>query len=64
MHKVSTWDHRDPSEFCTASREDILARYKTIRFEDLGIQTIEKVPKDGDGEGSSIFKAVDSIGRD
>ncbi|KAF7922317.1 uncharacterized protein EAE97_011059 [Botrytis byssoidea] len=42
MHTVSTWDHRDPSEFRAASREDILARYNTICFEDVGIQTIER----------------------
>lgn len=49
MHTVSTWDHRDPSDFRAASREDILARYKTIGFEDVGIQNVEKVSKDGDG---------------
>ncbi|KAF7913404.1 hypothetical protein BELL_0910g00030 [Botrytis elliptica] len=66
MHTVSTWDHRDPSEFRAASREDILARYKTICFEDVGIQTIEKVSKDGEGEGegSGIFKAIDDTGKD
>ncbi|TGO52949.1 hypothetical protein BCON_0132g00160 [Botryotinia convoluta] len=64
MHTVSTWDHRDPSEFRAAPREDILARYKTICFEDMGIQTIEKISKDGDGEESSIFKAIDDTGKD
>ncbi|THV43804.1 hypothetical protein BGAL_0901g00010 [Botrytis galanthina] len=64
MHTVSTWDHRDPSDFRAASREDILARYKTIGFEDVGIQNVEKVSKDGDGEESSIFKAIDDAGKD
>ncbi|TGO09821.1 hypothetical protein BTUL_0153g00070 [Botrytis tulipae] len=63
MHTVSTWDHRDPSEFRAASREDILARYKTICFENVGIQTVEKISKDGDGEGSGIFKAIDDTGK-
>ncbi|TGO46696.1 hypothetical protein BOTNAR_0571g00070 [Botryotinia narcissicola] len=63
MHTVSTWDHRDPSEFRAASREDILARYNTICFEDVGIQTIEKISEDGDGEERSIFKAIDDTGK-
>ncbi|TGO22065.1 hypothetical protein BPAE_0184g00180 [Botrytis paeoniae] len=57
-------DHRDPSELRAASREGILARYKTIYFEDVGIQTVEKISKNGDGEGSSFFKAIDDIGKD
>ncbi|KAF7885235.1 hypothetical protein EAF00_011053 [Botryotinia globosa] len=64
MHTVFTWDHRDPSEFRAASREDVLARYKTICFEDVAIQTIGKISKDGDGEGSGIFKAIADTGKD
>jgi len=40
MHNVPGWDHRDPAEFRAKSGEDILARYKTVEFRDVGVRSV------------------------
>ena len=55
MHNVPTWDHRHPAEFRAKARADLLARYSTITFRDVGVERVEKV------EGG-LFRAVDIEG--
>jgi gliotoxin/aspirochlorine biosynthesis thioredoxin reductase len=43
MHNVVGWDHRDPADFRAAGRKDLLARYSTIRFLDVGVESVSKV---------------------
>ncbi|KAK8011691.1 thioredoxin reductase GliT-like protein [Apiospora arundinis] len=63
MHAVPGWDHKDPAEFRAVTREQILARYKTIRFEDREIVRIAKVGGvHGDAAGKPLFEAVDAEG--
>jgi thioredoxin reductase len=56
MHMLPTWDHKNPAEYRKASRENILANYKTVRFEDVGVTRIEKV-------SGSHFKVEDAAGK-
>ncbi|RAO73350.1 uncharacterized protein BHQ10_009362 [Talaromyces amestolkiae] len=43
MHNVVGWDHRDPADFRTRAREDLLARYSsTVQFHDFGIESVCK----------------------
>jgi len=42
MHTVATWDHKDPREFRSATRTEILKRYGTISFVDTPIERVEK----------------------
>lgn len=61
MHGVPTWEHRDPADFRAAVKEDILAHYDTVSFEDTEIKTIEKTSRE---DGASLFKAVDATGKE
>lgn len=56
MHNFVTWDHRHPAEFRKKTRDDLLARYQTIRFEDKKIESVQKTP---DG----YFQATDVTGQ-
>lgn len=53
MHMVPTWDHKDPKDFRATAKADILARYSTIQFIDIGVTSIEKI-------SDSHFKLVDA----
>ncbi|GAP84777.2 putative thioredoxin reductase [Rosellinia necatrix] len=55
MHNVPGWDHEDPVKFRAKSRADILARYSTIQFRDVGITGVKKLEGGG-------FEAVDDAG--
>lgn len=55
MHTVLTWDHKDPSEFRAAARENILTGYQIIRFHDCAV---EKLPKTEEG----TFEVTDQQG--
>lgn len=52
MHNVLTWDHKPPSEFRAAAKENILSRYKSIHFKDA---TIVSAAKKADG----VFEVID-----
>ncbi|KAK0632611.1 putative thioredoxin reductase glit-like protein [Immersiella caudata] len=56
MHNVPTWDHRDPAEFRAKAREDLFARYDTVRIEDVTVKAVKKL------EGGA-FEAEDEKGR-
>jgi thioredoxin reductase len=56
MHNVPTWDHRNPKEFRAKAREDLLARYNTIHFENTTVESIHRTPK-------GCFEATDERGR-
>lgn len=56
MHTVLTWDHKDPSDFRGAARQNILDRYETVQFVNVELKSIRKTDKElfeviGDGEG-------------
>ena len=55
MHNVLTWDHTSPVNFRATAKAGILARYKTIRFENTRIESIRK---NNDG----TFETVDVSG--
>ncbi|KAI0126672.1 thioredoxin reductase glit [Xylariales sp. AK1849] len=42
MHNVVTWDHRSPSEFRAAGRENIQSRYESIHFKDVAVASAAK----------------------
>jgi thioredoxin reductase len=52
MHNVVTWDHKPPSDFRAAARDNIESRYNTIHFKNA---TIVSATKKDDG----TFEAVD-----
>lgn len=56
MHNVPTWDHRNPKEFRAKAREDLLARYNTIQFENTTVESIQRTAK-------GYFEAMDTHGR-
>jgi gliotoxin/aspirochlorine biosynthesis thioredoxin reductase len=56
MHNFATWDHRSPAEFRAKAREDLLARYDTIRFVNTRIDGVAKTTK-------GLFRATDSTGK-
>jgi thioredoxin reductase len=57
MHTVLTWDHKDPQEYRETARKQILDRYNTIQFADIGVQKIEK-------KGDSCFIVQDETGKE
>ncbi|KAI1809056.1 FAD/NAD(P)-binding domain-containing protein [Poronia punctata] len=42
IHMVPGWENKSPHDFRLKAREDILANYRTIRFEDVAVEKIEK----------------------
>ena len=56
MHAVPSWDHRDPTEFRAAAKRDLLARYNTTSFLDVGIKTVKKLASE---DRKTLFEAVD-----
>jgi len=59
MHTVITWDHKDPTDFRTAARKNILSSYKTVQFADLEVTGIQSTK---DQNGNSLFTLVDEKG--
>lgn len=57
MHMVPTWDHKKLREYCEAAREDILARYSTVQFADVGVKKVEK-------KSDTHFHVVDESGKE
>ncbi|KAK4451417.1 putative thioredoxin reductase-like protein 1 [Podospora aff. communis PSN243] len=55
MHNVPTWDHRDPAEFRAKAREDLFARYETVRIENVAVKRVRGVESGG-------FEAEDEKG--
>ncbi|KAI0915148.1 hypothetical protein F4823DRAFT_571098 [Ustulina deusta] len=55
MHNVAGWDHESPADFRAKSRADILSRYSTVQFRDVGVASVRKLE-------SGSFKAVDDVG--
>ncbi|TKX22614.1 FAD-binding domain-containing protein 28 [Elsinoe australis] len=39
IHNVPTWDHRSPVEFRAKAKSDIIARYETIKFEQVKVDS-------------------------
>ncbi|KAL4745016.1 hypothetical protein BDW72DRAFT_69413 [Aspergillus terricola var. indicus] len=52
MHNVVTWDHKPPSDFRAAARDDIESRYNTIHFKNAKIVSAAK-------KDDGTFEAVD-----
>jgi gliotoxin/aspirochlorine biosynthesis thioredoxin reductase len=55
MHNVPTWDHRDPAEFRAKAREDLFARYDTVRIENIAVKAVRGLEGGG-------FEAEDEKG--
>ncbi|KAJ0365830.1 hypothetical protein COL154_004107 [Colletotrichum chrysophilum] len=55
MHNVPTWDHRNPADFRSKARSDLLARYETITFEETNVESLRR-----NSEGR--FEAKDARG--
>jgi len=55
MHNVPGFDHQPASTLRAKARQDILARYDTIKFEDVAINSVKRL-EDG------TFEAVDARG--
>ncbi|KAI1369689.1 hypothetical protein F5Y08DRAFT_325297 [Xylaria arbuscula] len=55
MHNVAGWDHESPTEFRAKSMADIMSRYSTIQFRDVGVASVKKLE-------SGRFEAVDDVG--
>ncbi|KAJ8107412.1 hypothetical protein ONZ43_g6738 [Nemania bipapillata] len=55
MHNVPGWDHQNPADFRAKSRADIVSRYDTIQFRDVGVASVRKLE-------SGYFEAVDDAG--
>ncbi|KAI0436623.1 FAD/NAD(P)-binding domain-containing protein [Xylaria telfairii] len=43
MHNVPGWDHENPADFRAKSKADILSRYSTIQFQDVGVTSVRKL---------------------
>ncbi|KAF2462083.1 hypothetical protein BDY21DRAFT_312963 [Lineolata rhizophorae] len=57
MHSVVGYDHVPPATFRAKGRADILARYQTVRFEDVAVESVRQTD---DG----LFEAVDASGKE
>ncbi|KAI5923509.1 hypothetical protein F4810DRAFT_209092 [Camillea tinctor] len=67
MHMVLTWDHKSPSEYRAAARQNISANYSTIQFADVAVIKIEKESDifkvhDGNGKVWSFRKVILAVG--
>jgi len=56
FHTVITWDHKSPTDFRAAARENIASGYETVTFRDVGVETLRKT-----ADGS--FEATDNEGK-
>ncbi|KAL2819269.1 hypothetical protein BDW59DRAFT_181691 [Aspergillus cavernicola] len=65
MHNVLGWDHVNPAKLREKGRVDLLERYETIRFEDSVVERVRRVDfgKGGETSSSSVFEAVDALGK-
>ena len=55
MHAVSTWDHKPPSEYRAAARNDY-KRYGCVEIENAEVKSIKK-------NADSVFEATTSNGK-
>ncbi|KAF2971139.1 hypothetical protein GQX73_g2439 [Xylaria multiplex] len=55
MHNVSGWDHENPADFRAKTMADIMSRYSTIQFRDVGVTSVRKLE-------NGRFEAVDDVG--
>lgn len=56
MNMVLGWDGKEATEFRESTRQNILDRYDTIRFYDVGVDILRRREADG------LFEAVDIQG--
>lgn len=42
MHMVLTWDHKNPEDYRSAARKNILDNYSTIQFASVSVLKIDK----------------------
>lgn len=42
MHMVPGWENKNPQEFRSSTRSDILSAYSSIQFADVAVTKIEK----------------------
>ncbi|KAL4779861.1 hypothetical protein BJX76DRAFT_351470 [Aspergillus varians] len=71
MHNVLGWDHVNPARLREKGRTDLLARYETVKFRDVPVETVRRVSmgasntntSGGNDGGKSVFEAVDAAGK-
>ncbi|XXG99334.1 hypothetical protein Hte_005671 [Hypoxylon texense] len=56
MHMILTWDHKNPEEYRSEARKNILANYTTIQFADVAVTKIDK-------KSDSHFEVSDANGK-
>ena len=56
MHMILTWDHKNPNEYRSAARKNILENYSTIQFADVAVTEIQK-------KSDAHFEVHDSNGK-
>ncbi|KAL4937777.1 hypothetical protein BDV06DRAFT_226647 [Aspergillus oleicola] len=56
MHMVPTWDHRNPSEFRTKGRSEVLEHYETVNIVKGHLTTAHKI-------NDSLFEVADDSGK-
>ncbi|KAI1116644.1 FAD/NAD(P)-binding domain-containing protein [Nemania sp. NC0429] len=57
MHMVPGWENKNPQEFRSTTKNDILSHYSTIQFSDVGVTKIDK-------QSDSHFKITDADGKE
>ncbi|KAL4791755.1 FAD/NAD(P)-binding domain-containing protein [Aspergillus venezuelensis] len=56
MHMVPTWDHRNPSDFRTKGRSEVLEHYETVKIVKGHLSTAHKI-------SDSLFEVADDSGK-
>lgn len=56
MHMVLGWENKNPKDFRSAAKNDVLSNYSTIQFADVEVIKIDK-------ESDSHFKVSDANGK-
>lgn len=56
IHTVLTWDHKNPSDFRAAARENIASGYETTIFRDVAMEKLQKTK-------AGFFEATDTEGK-
>jgi thioredoxin reductase len=56
QHMVLTWDHKEPSAYRSAARENILGQYESVKVHHVTIHTIKQ-------REDAVFEATDDNGK-
>ncbi|KAJ2988553.1 hypothetical protein NUW58_g3912 [Xylaria curta] len=68
MHMVPGWENRNPQEFRSSAKSDIISTYSSIQFADVAVAKIEKksdahfIVSDADGKAWAFRKIILAVG--